>query len=97
MKEEHKVFVVKGFAKFMSLNDIPYDFLIEYDTECYELCGRKYYSLEEFSDLFSEQYYREKQIMDDDEFELLIKNNTKREFWKILNSLPEYFHQNSED
>jgi len=54
LKEEYKVFVVKGFAKFMSLNDIAHEFLIEYDTDCYELCGRKHYSLEEYSELFAE-------------------------------------------
>ena len=78
LKEEHKIFVVKGFAKFMSLNDIAHEFLIEYDTECYELCGRKFYTLKEFSKAFSKEYSREKQIMDDDRFEKLTEEQYKK-------------------
>ena len=78
LKEEHKVFVVKGFAKFMSLNDIAHEFLIEYDTDCYELCGKKYYSLEEYSEIFAEEYSREREIMDDDRFENLVKEQYKK-------------------
>lgn len=73
LKEEHKVFVVKGFAKFMSLNEITHEFIIEFDTECYELCGKEFITLEEYSKLFAEEYSREKQIMDDDRFEKLVK------------------------